>query len=226
MSHSPLSLRQGAASAFLDGRLSTVIRPATRLFANLAPGDLLWVREPYHLEGRFHGRSPTRAAELGALPFYAANLTREQVHQLGLGQQWPARNLLRIWHRHHARVLAARRVRLKEFAAEQALAEGFETVGAWAAAWDRDVSLFGYDLAWDQDPEVVHLEIQRVAAQLPEIATKGAAYLARKPAVVPRKVAMPPLRPPALAADGSTCPRCGARRAFGCAHQPPPALAP
>ena len=94
-----ITVRQPQIARLMAGDLARVRRPMTK-FAQFEAGNRLWVREPFHLEERFDHYSPTAAKELGAKPYFAADLQRDEL-PVRLGSQRFARTLLRVWHRQH-----------------------------------------------------------------------------------------------------------------------------
>ncbi|MFC3097340.1 hypothetical protein [Alteraurantiacibacter palmitatis] len=153
----PLSLSAEAAYNFAEDRLHSILRPANGVYADLAEQDLLWIREPFRLPRRFDHLSPTAAERMGAVPAFVADLDPRGQYSATLGRKWPARNLLRCWHRQHAIVMGVKRVRLQDLTEEEARGEGFVTRGAWAATWDKQRKSFGYRDLWKSNPVVLRI---------------------------------------------------------------------
>jgi hypothetical protein len=124
----------------------------------------LWVREPFHLEERFDAYSPTAAKELGAKPYFAADLQRDEL-PVGLGSQRFARTLLRVWHRQHLCVVQVDRQPLQSISDVEIASEGFATRTGYAAAWDNNLTLTGAaSLKWQHNPHVFVIHFDRIAA--------------------------------------------------------------
>jgi hypothetical protein len=170
----PLTLREPAIGAFNAGALTRIRRPLPGVYAKAQPGDLLWIREPFHLAAKFDGLSPTAAHGFLARPIFAADLAAAPERfpdRQGLGKRRHARELLRAWHRQHARVVAVEQQKLQALTDEEARAEGFRDRAAWSADWDRSIRQFsseGDTRLWQFDPTVLVLTLERVAAPLPE----------------------------------------------------------
>ncbi|BBC72889.1 conserved hypothetical protein [Altererythrobacter sp. B11] len=162
----PLSLRRPSIDSWNAGQCTRLRRPLGGIYRGLAPGALLWIREPYRLAARYDGLSPTAAAQFGAEPYFAAGLVAGDVARLQLGKEWPARNLLRQWHRQHARVLAVECQPLQLITGEEARAEGYATLAAWAHAWDVSVPLSANGLEWSGNPTVLVITLARVPAPI------------------------------------------------------------
>jgi hypothetical protein len=162
----PLSLRTAAAQNLRDGMLRSVFRADGGIYARLQPGHLLWIREPYRLVARFNHIRPTTAEALGARPHFATDLTERMVKEIGLGRQWPARNLLRVWHRSHAVVTAVDRVPLQSIDDAQARAEGHGCRMAWSRNWDAERRSFAYTDLWQTNPLVLRIAFDPVPTSL------------------------------------------------------------
>lgn len=164
----PITLVAPQTSQLLDGHLTELRRPCSHLLANSRPGDCLWVREPFYLDIRFRHLSPTAAAGLGAKPFFETEVADLPPWvRADLSKKIFARNLLRIWHRQHLVVTDVRRERLQAISPAAIAAEGFATRAAFAAEWDRNLSMAGAHTAWRFDPDVAVICFERIGAPLP-----------------------------------------------------------
>lgn len=151
------------------GRLTCLYRPCGGLLEQVRPGDLLWVREPFHLHHKWNGLSPTAAAKFGAAPRFVADGASEE--DWDLGPRRFARNLLRAWHRQHLRVLAVGRCPVQAIPPAALEQQGFRTSQAFAAAWDRNLSLNVGGIrrrdAYHNNPQVLVIEFNQIRAPLP-----------------------------------------------------------
>lgn len=166
----PISLRQPAIGAFIRGTLCRIRRPLPGIYANARPGDVVWIREPFHLDAKWNGMAPTAAIGLGAHVTFAADLEFGQAQEQGLGPERAARTLPRAVHRQSARICAVERQRLQAITNQEAQAEGYHSRRDWAVAWD--VSLMGFSTKhdsrlWQRDPTVLVLTLDRIDAPLP-----------------------------------------------------------
>lgn len=141
-------------------------RPNTRSpFVGLAPGDLLWIREPFCLARKFDHLSPSAAIPLGARAFFPAQpLPADQRDQLG--KQWPARAMPRAFHRHHLRVTDLREEPLKTITSAEIAAEGFTDRRAFACTWNANARTWGSPL-YESDPTVLRIGFAYVAEPIP-----------------------------------------------------------
>lgn len=157
-----ITVRQPQIARLIAGELDRVRRPMTK-FAQFETGNRLWVREPFHLEERFDAYSPTAAKELGAKPYFAADLQRDEL-PVRLGAQRFARTLLRVWHRQHLCVVQVDRQPLQSISDAEISSEGFSTRNAYAAAWDNNLTLTGAaSLKWQHNPHVFVIHFDRIA---------------------------------------------------------------
>ncbi len=169
----PFTIREPTTAAFKTGRQLRVRRLAEGMYARLAIGNAsgqrLWIREPYRLKRKFNSLSPTAASNYDARPFFEEELGPGDVETLELGGKRHARCLLRDWHRWHAIVDAAVLQPLQAITLEEARAEGFTSVAAWAARWDGDITSFSRrdHRVWANNPKVLVLTLTPVLAPLP-----------------------------------------------------------
>lgn len=164
----PITLVAPQTRQLLAGKLTELRRPLTHLLGNSRPGDRLWVREPFHLDIKFRHLSPTAAAGMGAKPFFETEVADLPVWaRADLGNKVFARNLLRIWHRQHLVVTEVRREHLQAIRPDAIAAEGFANRAAYAAAWDRNLSMAAASDAWRFNPEVAVIRFERIGAPLP-----------------------------------------------------------
>lgn len=173
----PFALREPTIHAFRAGIVLRLRRPADGLYRQVYPGDALWIREPYRLQRKFAGLSPTAANNMGARPHFAADLARGDVERLELGEQQPARCLLRHWHRSHAIVRAVTREPLHALSETDTLAEGFASRAAWIARWDADIAAFtskNDSRIWRNNPTVLVIELEPVLEPHPAYRTCSA----------------------------------------------------
>lgn len=170
MTPRPISLREPQLPRLLAGTLTALRRPWTGLTRSLAPGQLLWVREPFVLDRKWDGLSPTSAAGLGAQPQFVWSTDRPDPAILAAGRPRMARELLRAWHRQHLVLVSIERQRLQAISEQEIRAEGFVSRAGFIAAWDRNLSLAKADEhCWNADPTVAVLHFIRVATPLPEL---------------------------------------------------------
>lgn len=164
MADRAISIVEPAIALLCAGRLPHLRRPQAAL-AKILVGDRLWVREPFHLPAAFDRFSPTRAAEEGAEPIFAADWPDGL--PASTGKRHYARSLPKVWHRQHLVVTALSFEPLQAITDAEILAEGFESRTAYAAAWDTLVKLSDPYALWSANPVVTVLAIGRVATPLP-----------------------------------------------------------
>lgn len=223
MSMQPVSIRQPEIGALVAGRMTALIRPIGRL-APLRTGDLLWVREPFHLHRRFDHDKPTRAAALDAVPtfvadhkpaYFAANCDE-------LGRRRVAREMPKQWHRQHLRISALDRVQLHDVADDDLRDAGWADFERFRLRWDADATFVGSRLAklqmWTANPLVLRIAFVRIAAPLPAAPEPEPVMSPADAGLKPDRAAEPMRRLPAR--DRTPCPRCGIRRDRGCEHFP------
>lgn len=182
----PLILRQPTLGAVMAGRCTVLRRQARGALAAIQPGDLLWIREPFRLDRKWDRFSPTAADMLGArcyhaerLPDPAAFLDNDQPPGVDapLGAERPARNLLRVWHRHHCLVTAIRTERLRDVTNAEIEAAGFATRAEFARDWNRGAAISGpvdrLGLGWSANPPVIVLGLLYVPAPVPTFAHRS-----------------------------------------------------
>lgn len=169
----PLALTEPTLQAVIAGTCRAIRRPSGGQLERIRPGDRLWIREPFHLAQKFNGLSPSAVHKFGGRPTFATDIDLRQAEAHGLGRRRFAREMPRVWHRHHLIVREIRREALQAVSVDEALAEGFSGRGAWAAAWDRNLGYFavapsGTPLAtWAANPDVLTIEFDRIAEPLP-----------------------------------------------------------
>ena len=173
MTPQPISIRKPEIDALVAGSMTVMIRPIGRR-ATLEPGHLLWVREPFHVPKALDGHSPTYAAARGATPtfvtdhspaWYAHHTARE------LGRRRNAREMLKIWHRQHLRILAVDRLELHDVAMVDLRSAGWRSRDQFEARWDENARFSGERVNktnfWDANPTVLRITFERIAAPLP-----------------------------------------------------------
>lgn len=169
----PVTIVEPQLQQLQAGQLDRLFRPCGGLLDRARPGDLLWVREPFHLHHKWNHLSPTAAAQFGARPHFAADGLSEE--DWDLGPRRYARNLLRTWHRQHLRVTAIARCPIQAIPADQVERQGFATRQAFAAAWDRNLSLnragIGNRATYFNNPQVLVICFDRITAPLPQLDT-------------------------------------------------------
>ncbi|WP_439569090.1 hypothetical protein [Sphingopyxis sp.] len=169
----PIWIREPEIRALVGGTMSVLIRPVGRL-AVLDPGDLLWVREPFHLAQRFAGHAPTHAARLGAAPIFVADRTPAQlaIRSAELGDRRNAREMPKVWHRQHLRVVAIDRLHLHDVDLSNLAIAGWDSAKAYRERWDEDARFFGARINqsnfWAANPPVLRIEFERIPAPLPQ----------------------------------------------------------
>ncbi|HMQ20293.1 MAG TPA: hypothetical protein PKC77_14155 [Sphingopyxis sp.] len=240
MKAQPVSIREPEIGALVAGAMSVLIRPVGRLAA-LAPGDLLWVREPFHLGKLVDHLKPTAALARGVRPFFAADRLGDVY---SLGRRRNARELPKAWHRQHLRIDAIDRRPLRDVAACDAVlrAAGWRNRAAFVRRWDEDAAFngarLGAHLVYAANPEVLRIAFTHVTTPLPGYDPAAPPRQLPRPATsrdlmiaggvdpdapfdcgpFPRKLRQ---RVPAGGiADPAPCPRCGTRRDRGCDHFP------
>lgn len=225
----PVSMRQPEIGALVAGEMSVLIRPLGRLVV-LDPGDLLWVREPFHLPKAFSAYRPSTAATLGAVPVFVADheprWLQQRVDELGRARL--AREMPKAWHRQHLRVTNAGLVKLREVGDADLRAAGWALRSDFRRRWDQDVAFGGKTPGaanmWDADPMVLRIGFELVATPLPGFDPRSCANSARAarrsraeggaaPTSTPFRRSLPE-------PDRSPCSRCGVRRDRGCDHHP------
>lgn len=170
----PVSIRDPEIRALVAGTMSVLIRPVGRL-AVLKPRDLIWVREPFYLPGRFTGHAPTRAAARGAEPTFLADHSRRRLVELqtnGLGPRRNAREMPKVWHRQHLRVSSIEQLQLHDVAAADLQSAGWNSLESYQQRWDEDARFFGARVNksnfYAENPPVLRITFDRIAAPLPE----------------------------------------------------------
>lgn len=160
MTARPINLRHPALANIMKGRCTSLHRPLKEgrnrhALAVLEQGDLLWIREPFHMKAKFNHLSPSAADRLGARPFFPGwRIGADDRDELG--KQWPARTLPRCFHRHHLRIAAIAQARLKDITNAEIRAEGFADRKAYAAAWNANASTWG-GLTYAANPTVLRI---------------------------------------------------------------------
>jgi hypothetical protein len=160
----PVTVLEPQIRQLVAGRLTRLFRPAG-LLSRSKPGALLWVREPFWLAQCYNHVSPSQAAARGALPNFVADFAPGRAPRDHCKRRF-ARELLRAWHRQHLIVRAVTIVRLQTLSGDDLVSQGFTTREAFAAAWDRNLSLTASGAEWDRDPEVLRLDFEHVDAPI------------------------------------------------------------
>lgn len=176
MTAGPVTLGPPALGQVMAGVCTVLRRPPTKIWTALRAGDLLWIREPFHLAARFGHLAPTAAAGQGARPIFATDLGVTRPADIGprrIGYTLP-----RICHRQHLRVLEVRVERLQAISGAEIVAEGFDTRLAYRLAWERALLVSGSTasardgpMSWAANPEVVVFAFERVARPIKELLT-------------------------------------------------------
>ncbi|WP_395391418.1 hypothetical protein WBP07_12475 [Novosphingobium sp. BL-8A] len=164
MKSQPFTVIEPQIEQLVDGHLSRLYRPIGGRLANLRPGDLLWVREPFHLPREVDHLSPQQAQLRRANPTFITDVDGVAA---GLGKRRYARELLRDWHRQHLRVTWVGKALLQSIPIEEIRAQGFTHSAAFGRAWDQNLSLSKKACAWKDNPEVLVLDFVRIAAPAP-----------------------------------------------------------
>lgn len=170
----PISIRQPEIGALVDGTMRALIRPLGRL-AILNPGDLLWVREPFHLPKAFAIDKPTRAAKRGATPVFitdhSQNWFAHHMQRL-LGNRRHAREMPRIWHRQHLKVTAVARLQLHDVEDADLKAAGWRDRDAFRARWDDSSNFYNGagdpGALWAANPQVLRIAFDRIEGPIPD----------------------------------------------------------
>lgn len=167
----PVSIRDPEIHALVAGTMSVLIRPIGRL-AVLKARDLLWVREPFHLDKFVDNLAPTAAAARGETPIYVAD---EQVgigKVRALGRRRNAREMPKVWHRQHLRVTSIEQLQLHDVAAADLQGAGWNSLESYQRRWDEDARFFGARVNksnfYAKNPPVLRIAFDRIAAPLPE----------------------------------------------------------
>lgn len=166
----PLTLREPTLSRFVAGDTLLLRRPTGGMLGHVAPGDRLWLREPFRLKRKFNSLSPTAASDFAARPYFTADLARGEADERELGPARVARNLLKDWHRYHARILSVRHQSLQDITRAEVEALGYRNLNAFIGAWDRDITGFTSrrdPRTWQNNPTVLVIEVEPVFAPLP-----------------------------------------------------------
>lgn len=165
MKSQPFTIIEPQIEQLVDGRLSRLYRPIGGRLANVRPGDLLWVREPFHLPREFDRVSPSQAQLRHARPTFVTDIEGAGP---GLGRRRYARELLRDWHRQHLRVIWIGRAPLHSISIDEIRAQGFSHSAAFGRAWDQNLSLSKKACSWNANPEVTVMDFVRVDAPAPK----------------------------------------------------------
>lgn len=169
----PVSIRQPEIDALVTDRMSLLVRPIGRL-ATLGPGDLLWVREPFHVPREFSAHKPTRAAELGATPAFLADHSPAWIarHAADFGPRLAARVMPKAWHRQHLRIVALDRVRLHDLSEVDLRSAGWISLPAFRRRWDADADFGGLHRdganLWSANPTALRIRFARVPTPVPQ----------------------------------------------------------
>lgn len=173
----PLAILEPTLRAVIAGTCTRIRRPAGKLLVRIAPGDRLWVREPFHCAAKFNGMAPLSVAFMRGLPTFAVDVHPRMVEVSGLGPRRNARAMPKAWHRQHLVVTAVRRERLQAIPEADIRAEGFEDGAAYAAAWDRNLAFFARAPgtyanrttrpgSWADNPTVLVIDFERIGEPL------------------------------------------------------------
>lgn len=161
----PISILAPQIHLISAGLLTRLFRPGGGHLDALRPGDLLWVREHFHLDRRFDNVSPLQAAGRGATPVFCGGQIGDT--SLSIGRRRFARELPRIWHRQHLAITGCSHRSLGTITDAEIAAQGFALRSSFAEAWDLNLSLAksGRDSAhlWRRNPTVLVLDFERVA---------------------------------------------------------------
>lgn len=130
----PISFTAPLVARIRAGEIVQTRRPRG-LFDKLQPGDLLWLREPFHLDQRFDHVSPSQA--LTMFPDQRIAFTADGTPPEHFGRRRFARELPRIAHRAHLRVGLVRLEQLHNVTDADARAEGYPDRAAYRTAWDE-----------------------------------------------------------------------------------------
>lgn len=153
------------------GLLARLFRPAGGMLDTLQPGDLLWVREPFVLPAQFDHLAPTQAKMCGAKPLFAAGPVTGHLQP---GRPRFARELLRVWHRQHLRIMATDRRPVQSITAAELADQGYALFANFAEAWDRNLSLTRSGRtrvarrhqSFSKNPEALVIDFERIAASV------------------------------------------------------------
>lgn len=162
----PVTVIEPQIRALVAGRLSHLYRPAGTRLERSRPGDLLWLREPFWLPKLYDHLSPSQADQLGAIPNFNADFAIEELQRHPIKRRF-ARELLRTWHRQHLRIIDVRRERLPWLGHSAIQEQGFANAAEFAQAWDHNLALSRSADRWANDPEVIVIEFERIAAPIP-----------------------------------------------------------
>lgn len=168
MKSQPFTIVEPQIERLVDGCLSRLYHPVGRLQA-IRPGDLLWVREPFHLPREFEHKSPVQAELRGARPTFVTDIETPEPAPT-LGRRRFARELLRVWHRQHLQVAYIGRAPLQSITIDEIKAQGFTHRTAFSRAWDKNLALSNDDHVWKNNPEVLVIDFHHIAAPLPAFA--------------------------------------------------------
>lgn len=164
----PITIGFPQIRKLIAGELTTLIRPRSQRFGTLKLADRLWVREPFCFDRKFDHLTPTAAESLGARPFFLADLIAGGSFPTG-GKPRIAYNLPRAVHRQHLKVATIGSIRLHDLGDDAIAAQGFDNPEDWAHVWNRSLSVCGPGRnRFDDNPLVLQIAFQRIAAPLPE----------------------------------------------------------
>lgn len=186
----PLNIAEPQIEPLSRGSLTELRRPSSARLEVLRPGDILWIREPFHLPARCDWMSPTQAIEQGAaiegpaVPVFVADAAAMAALS-GLpsfGRRRAARELPRAIHRQHLVLTGLRRELLQDANDDAIRAEGFASRADYARAWDANLKAFKcWDLAqrryvtaaasWADNPVVLVLSFVHIPAPVHLVTT-------------------------------------------------------
>jgi hypothetical protein len=178
----PFTIVEPQIERLVDGCLSRLYRPVGRLQA-IRPGDLLWVREPFHLPREFEHKSPVQAELRGARPTFVTDIEEPEPAPT-LGRRRFAGELLRVWHRQHLQVAYIGRAPLQSITIDEIKAQGFTHRTAFSRAWDKNLSLTKGDQLWEKNPEVLVIDFHLIAAPLPTPSAHSAGVRPSQPLAI------------------------------------------
>lgn len=170
----PIAFRQPEIDGLVAGATTVVIRPIGTVLATIAPDDLLWVREPFHLPKASDIDKPTRAAAKGVTPVFVTDHSPAWfAHHCArqLGRRRMAREMPKVWHRQYLRVFAIDHLQLHDVADADLRVAGWKSRRAFVRRWDEDARFVGARVNksnhWDANPQVLRIAFERIAAPLP-----------------------------------------------------------
>lgn len=170
----PISFTAPLFTRIRAGEIVQTRRPRG-LFDKLQHGDLLWMREPFHLDARFDDVSPSQA--LTMVPGQRIAFTADGAPAAPFGRRRFARELPRIAHRAHLVVGLVRLERLHDVTDADARAEGYPDRAAYRTAWDElhapgTRTITGDATRWSDNPAVTVIAFTFAAAPIAQLANQ------------------------------------------------------